>query len=152
MTVLYTPGDDPVNGQPNGANPAQLIISFPNGTSIVWCHNFNVQQRATWNWSLGDLRSRLALSGITLRASLFDPGADTLTALWDFGDGTNLIQVFPNGPGGDTPENVVGGAAPMAVVATVVHAFPKGGPYTVRLTVTDADGASASASITVSPG
>ena len=152
VTVLYTPGDDPVNGQPNGANPAQLIISFPNGTSIVWCHNFNVQQRATWNWSLGDLRSRLALSGITLRASLFDPGADTLTALWDFGDGTNLIQVFPNGPGGDTPENVVGGAAPMAVVATVVHAFPKGGPYTVRLTVTDADGASASASITVSPG
>lgn len=149
-TVLYTPGDDPVNGQPNGDTPASLIIAFPNGTSVKLSHNFNVQHKATWNWSLGDLRGRLRLGGITLRASLYDPGADALTVHWDFGDGTNLTQVFPNGPVSDTPENVVGGAAPMAVVAIVVHPFALGGKYTVTLTVTDADGASTGASLVVS--
>ena len=151
-TVLYTPGDDPVNGQPNGDNPASLIISFADGTSAKLNHNFNVQHKATWNWSLGDLRSRLPLGGITLRGSLYDPGADALTAHWDFGDGTNLTQVFSNGPASDLPENVVGGAAPMAVVAVVVHPFALGSKYTVNLSVTDADGASASASVLVSLG
>ncbi len=151
VTVRYTPADDPVNGQPNGDNPAWLIITLANGTTTKLFHNFNVQHKSTWNWSLGDLRSRLSLGGVTLRANLYDPGADTLTARWDFGDGTNLTQVFPNGPANDTPESVVGGAAPMAVVATVVHLFPKGGPFTVTLTVTDADGASTSATVSVSP-
>jgi hypothetical protein len=151
-TVLYTPADDPVNGHPNGDNPAWLIVSFPNGTSIPLSHNFNVQHKATWNWSLGDLRTRIFLGGVTLRASLFDPGADALTVRWDFGDGTNLSQVFPNGPANDMPENVVGGPAPMAVVATVVHPFPMEATYTVTLTVTDADGASTSATLTVSLG
>ncbi len=149
-TVLYTPANDEVNGQPNGDNPAWLIVSFPNGTSTRLSHNFNVQREATWNWSLGDLRTRFSLEGVTLRASLYDPGADALTATWDFGDGTSATQVFPNGPASDTPENVVGGAAPMAVVASIFHVFPDDGTYTVTLTVTDADGASATATLAVS--
>ena len=149
-TVVYTPADDPSNGQPNGDNPAWLNVSFPDGTFTVLFHNFNVQHQATWTWDLGDLRTRLSLGGVTLRANLYDPGADALTARWDFGDGTNLTQVFPNGPAADVPENVVGGAAPMAVTATVVHAFPEDKTYTVTLTVTDADGASTQATVTMS--
>ncbi len=148
-TVLYTPSDDPVNGQPNGANPAWLVVTLANGTSLRWSHTFNVQHKGTWNWTLSDLRPSLAATGTTLRAHLFDPGADTLTAVWDFGDGSTLTQVFPNGPAGDTPEYVVGGAAPMDVWATAAHAFPSGQTFTVTLTVTDADGATATGTITV---
>ncbi len=147
-TVLYTPGDDRVNGQPNGDNPAWLVITFANETSVSLFHNFNVEHEATWNWSLGDLRQDFFKQGVTLRAHLVDPGADPLTAQWDFGDGTNLTQVFPNGPANDTPEPVVGGTS-MDVVATVTHAFPLGKSFTVNLTVTDADGASATATIVV---
>lgn len=149
-TVLYTPSDDPVNGRPNGDNPAWLVVTFANGSSVRWSHNFNVQHEATWNWSLGDLRRCLFPEGVRLQAHLFDPGADGLTARWDFGDGTNLTQVFPNGPADDVPEAVVGGAAPMDLVAAVVHAFPEGHDFTVTLTVTDADGASATATLVVS--
>ena len=149
VTVLYTPADDPVNGQPNGANPAWLILTFANGSSVQWFHTFNVRHEETWNWSLGDLRSSAFLPRVTLTAHLFDPGADTLTATWDFGDGTNLTQVFPSGPRGDAPESVVGGLAPVDVMATVAHAFAPGKTFTVTLTVTDADGASSMATAVV---
>ncbi len=149
VTVQYTPSDDPVNGQPNGATPTWVVITLANGTSVWRFHNFNVQRQSSWTWSLGDLRRSLFPEGLTLRAHLFDPGADTLTAQWDFGDGTSVTQVFPNGPSGDSPELVVGGAAPMDVMATVVHGFPKGQTLTVTLTVTDADGASATGTLSV---
>lgn len=147
-TVLYTPADDPVNGQPNGANPAWLAVTLPNGTTLRWSHTFNVRQEQTWNWTLSDLRSSLAPHGTTLTAHLVDPGSDSLTAVWDFGDGTTLTQVFPNGAANDAPETVVGGA-PMDVLAVAVHAFPEGQTFTVTLTVTDADGASTTATLTV---
>ncbi|MCB9101309.1 MAG: PKD domain-containing protein, partial [Anaerolineales bacterium] len=57
-----------------------------------------------------------------------DPGLDdTLTYLWDFGDGTPAA----NGP------------------ATVSHTYIDSGSYTVRLTVTDNDGASNTATVNV---
>jgi hypothetical protein len=87
--------------------------------------------------------------GIAFRAHLFDPGADGLTAHWDFGDGTTATQVFPNGPASDASEAVVGGPAPMDVIAIIAHAYPSGMTFTVTLTVTDADGASTSAVVTV---
>ncbi len=149
VTVVYTPADDPVNGQPNGANPTWLTVTLANGSSVRWFHNFNVRHTSTWTWSLGDLRSSLFPGGLMLRAHLYDPGADTLTAQWDFGDGTNLTQVFPNGPAGDTPEAVVGGLDPMDLIATASHRFAEGQTFKVTLTVTDADGASTTATLVV---
>ena len=145
--VLYTPGDDPVNGQPKGDSPAWLTVTFPNGSAVRLFHNFNVAQPETWNWSLDALRTVFPRGSVTLQAHLFDPGADALTAHWDFGDGTNATQFFPNGPAGDTPESPVGGAAPMDVAATLLHAYAVAGSYTVTLTVTDGDGASSTASL-----
>jgi PKD repeat protein len=59
--------------------------------------------------------------GLLLTASASDPGADTLTWAWDFGDGS-----------------------PLGAGDTLTHAFPDDGVYTVTLTVTDDDGGSVS--------
>lgn len=146
--VLYTPHDDPVNGRPNGDNPAWLTVTLADGTMSVLFHNFNVNHPSTWNWSLGSLPGIFRRGTVALAAHLTDPGADALTAHWDFGDGTNATQVFPNGPAGDAPESPVGGT-PMDVIATVQHAYAAAGTYTVTLTVTDADGASTTATVVV---
>ncbi len=146
--ALYTPADDPVNGQPNGATPTWVIVTLANGTAVTFFHNFNVCHPSTWNWTLGGLSTVLGRGGLTFSAHLHDPGADALTAQWSFGDGTNVTQVFPNGPAGDSPETPVGGT-PMDVLATVAHTYPAPGSYTVTLTVTDADGATVAATLTV---
>ncbi len=147
--ALYTPPRNPANGRPNGDNPTWLVVTLPNGTAVTLFHNFNAQHPDGWKWSLEPLKALLHPTAVALRAHLFDPGADALTAHWDFGDGTNATQVFPNGPSGDVPENPVGGAAPMDVIATVVHTYAAAGTFTVTLTVTDADGASTTAAIVV---
>ncbi len=148
-TVLYSVSGRSSSGRSTGDNPAWLVITLANGSAVRLFHNFNGQHEATWNWSLGDLRDSVIPRGIAFRAHLFDPGADGLTAHWDFGDGTTATQVFPNGPASDASEAVVGGPAPMDVIATIAHAYPSGMTFTVTLTVTDADGASTSAVVTV---
>ena len=60
-------------------------------------------------------------AGLLLTASASDPGADTLTYTWDFGDGT-----------------------PTDTGDTLNHAWADDGVYTVTLTVTDDDGGSVS--------
>ncbi len=146
--VLYTPADDRVNGQPNGDTPAQLIVTLAGGTSAILGHNFNVEHPGTWNWSLRGLSAVLGMHGVELRAHFSDPGADALTAHWDFGDGSTATQGFPNGPADDAPETVIGGT-PMDVVTTMPHTYAAAGSYTVTLTVTDADGGAATATVTV---
>ncbi len=146
--VSYTPADDRVNGQPNGDSPAQLIVTFPGGASVTLYHNFNVQHRRTWNWSLDGLSSVFGAHAVAFRAHFSDPGADALTARWDFGDGLNATQVFPNGAANDAPEIVIGGT-PMDVTTMIPHAYGAAGSYTVTLTVTDADGETATATLTV---
>lgn len=145
--VVYAPHEG--GGRGIGDNPGTLVITLPGGGNVTMVHNFNVNHPSTWTWDTGDLRGSFRSHGIAFSAHLHDPGSDTLTAFWDFGDGTNQIQVFPNGPAGDTPEDVTGGVSPFDVTASVAHAYPTAGTYTVVLRVSDPDGGVATASLTV---
>jgi hypothetical protein len=128
-TVRYTPEDDPVNGQPNGANPCWIILRFNDGQELWLHHTFNVQHPEGYVWEV-DLTSAILSHGITFRATAFDPGADDLTFHWDFGDGTNVTNIYPN----------PNGTYPVSIVDTVTHTFPGNGTYTITVTVEDDDG------------
>ena len=147
--VLYTPPPGRGQGPANGDNPTWLNVTSANGSTVTLFHNFNAQHPDSWNWSLAAVFGNRT---VRLQAHLFDPGSDALSAQWDFGDGSTVTQSFPNGPAGDLPESPVGGAAPMDVLATVLHAYAAAGSYTVTLTVTDADGASTTATLALQVG
>jgi PKD repeat protein len=127
--VRYTPEDDPVNGQPNGANPCWIIVAFDDGEEIWIHHTFNVRHPETYEWQV-DLTRAILSHGITLEATAFDHGGDDLTFIWDFGDGINVTTLYLN----------LDGSYPVVVVDTATHAFPGSGIYIVTLTVEDDDG------------
>lgn len=127
--VRYTPGDDPINGQPNGANPCWIILTFNDGEESILHHTFNVLHPETYVWE-ASLTTAILLHGLTFQGRAYDPGADDLTFHWDFGDGTSITCFYPN-------DN---GTFPVEITETVTHAFLTGGSYTVTLTVEDDDG------------
>lgn len=137
-TIMYTPLDDGVNGQPEGDNPAWLVLTLPDGTDVRRSHNFNVRFTSTWTWTLGDLGAILASSGLTLRAHVREPGADDLEARWDFGDGTVASERLEGA-----------GTAPFDVLLSAVHPYGGPGDYRVTLTVVDDDGGQAVAALVV---
>jgi hypothetical protein len=127
--VTYTPEDDSVNGQPNGANPCWIILRFDGGQQLLLHHTFNVQHDETHFWKV-DLTHGMLMHGITFRATAHDPGADGLTLKWDFGDGANITTYHPN----------INNTFPVDVVETVNHIFQVNGIQTVTLKVSDDDG------------
>jgi PKD repeat protein len=128
-TVRYTPEDDPINGQPNGANPCWIILTFEDGQELWLHHTFNVQHPEGYVWDV-DLTAAILSHGITFKATAFDPGADDLTFHWDFGEGTNVTSIYPN----------TNGTYPVNIVDTVTHVFPGSGTYMITVTVKDDDG------------
>jgi PKD repeat protein len=126
--IRYTPWDDPVNGQPLGANPVWVILNFSNGEELRLQHNFNVNHPDKWVWEV-DLTAALLSRGIGFKATATDPGADDLTFHWDFGDGSNVTNFYPN----------LFNVFPVEIMDRVFHVFSSGA-YTVTLKVTDDDG------------
>ncbi len=152
VVVRYTPWDDPVNGQPNGATPVWVILTAADGTEVWIHHTFNVRHPETWNWTVPDVR--LFLLGFPLRfeATAHDPGSDDLTFAWSWGDGTadTVTTVYNDGVGPDPhPSPSVN---PITVTDVAGHGYAAAGTYTVTLTVTDDDGGTASATFDVSIG
>jgi N-acetylneuraminic acid mutarotase len=137
-TIRYTPDDDPINGQPNGANPCWIILRFSDGQELWIHHTFNVQHPDTYVWEV-DLTAAILSHGMTFEAIAFDPGADELTFHWDFGDGTNATSFYPNG----------NGTCPVTITEIINHIFPGSGTYVVVLTVEDDDGGVGTASLTI---
>lgn len=127
--VRYTPWDDPINGQPLGANPVWIILNFSDGEEIRLHHNFNVNHPDRWVWEV-DLSAALVTYGPKFEATATDPGSDDLTFEWDFGDGSITTNFYPN----------PGGIFPITVVDEVSHGFPGSGTYVITVTVTDDDG------------
>jgi hypothetical protein len=139
--VRYTPEDDPINGQPNGANPCWIILSFDDRDEVRLHHNFNVQHPDRYIWEV-DLIAATLSHGITFEAIAHDPGADDLTFYWDFGDGTNVTNFYPN----------MNQTFPVHITDRITHAFIGSGTFTIIVTVEDDDYGVASAMISVSIG
>jgi PKD repeat protein len=128
LEVYYTPEDDPINGQPNGATPVWVKIGFEDSTLIEFHHTFNVQKPDEWTWRI-ELNKHLVGHPIHFEASVFDYGADDISLTWDFGDGTVISKFFPNN-----------GGYPVELTDSVVHTYTQyTDPIFLILTAEDDD-------------
>ena len=150
IRVVYTPEDDPVNGQPNGANPVWVIFTTPDG-EVRLHHTFNVRHEDTWVWTLDDVAPQLIGLGLRLTAGASDVGSDDLTFTVDWGDGTTASSTTYNdgvGPDPDPSPSV----NPITATASFAVAYAGAGTYTITVTVADDDGGSTTTTLVVTLG
>ena len=131
-------GDQPNNGKDkkdNAGNPVWVIFTSEDGEIAKIHHTFNTQQSKIkdsdhlnhvepWEVDLNGLLSELA---VALNAVAYDPGADDLSFVWEFNDGTIINHDYPNS----------GSVYPITVSDSVNYS---GSASSVTLTVSDDDG------------
>lgn len=136
--IRYTPEDDPVNGQPNGATPCWVIAQYQNGEEVRLHHTFNVQQPKSYVWEV-NLTKEVQFNNITFQATAFDLGPDELTFFWDFGDGINISKFYSN-------NNLT---YPVQITKKITHEFTFSGTYTITLTVKDNHGGATTVKLSI---
>jgi PKD repeat protein len=142
FVAYYTPDDDPINGQPNGANPGWVILQFEDGTESRLHHTFNVMHPETYVWEEDDLSPYLLGHNVTFLATASDVGSDDLTFFWNWGDNTTSSTTYFNN--GVSPDPALSPEInPIIVTDYTTHAYATVGPFTITLTVFDDDGGSA---------
>jgi hypothetical protein len=162
-------GDQPNNGNDpfdNAGNPVWLILQYPDGNKSKCHHTFNTQQSMIrnsdhWNhvepWIVDIVGGAIPGEPITFVAEAMDAGTDDLTFLWDFGDGSSVMETtyyydntLPNDPLPSPYEPYFGGTMPpIYVTDTQTHTYASPGTYTVTLTVLDDDGGANTTTMTV---
>jgi PKD repeat protein len=147
-TVIYSPLDDPINGQLWGANPCWVILTFEDGTEKRIHHTFNVRHPDTWEWNV-NLNRYLVGTEITFESSAIDAGSDDLIFEWDWDDGSSEVYEYFNDGANPDPYPSPWGICPFSTSEEVSHAFAAAGDYTVKLTVVDDDGGSALISVII---
>jgi PKD repeat protein len=139
VEVLYTPLDDPINGQINGATPCWVNLSFEDGGYNLTHHTFNVQHPETWEWTF-EVNQYILGHEITFEADATDPGSDDLTFTWDWDDLTLDVTEYYNDVLNPDPYPSPDGIFPFAAFDTKGHTYWVSGTYNVELTVADDDG------------
>ena len=114
---VYTVSVDINDGSAEGSASSEITI-------------YNVAPAVSIDSVAGGESSVLVGLDVSLEGSFFDPGADTHTALIDWGDGTQVVD-------------------PALSPLAATHVYQNSGQYTIVLTVTDDDGGTGSASATL---
>jgi len=151
VVAYYTPDDDPINGQPNGANPAWIIFHWENGNETRLHHTFNVRHNGTGTWQVENVHFYAVNQIIHLAATAHDRGSDDLTFTWDSGDGRMLTSTYYNNGAGPDPYPSPD-VNPITATGEQVLVYGFAGTYTITLTVTDDDGGSIVSTITMTIG
>ena len=146
--IVYTPLDDPVNGEWWGADPVWVVFRYPNGSESRVHHTFNVRHPETWVWE-PDLTVALVSMGVVFTATAVDAGSDDLIFTWDFGDGLSFVRAHYNDGLAPDPPRSPGGVFPFSAKDIATHVFGIRGWVTVNVVVSDDDGGSVSASVTI---
>jgi hypothetical protein len=137
---IYTPEDDPVNGQKNGATPTWLTVTFRDDTENSFKHTFNYNKPEEWTWR-DSVNELFVGRTITFEAEATDLGSDDLTFTWEWGDNTpNDETTYYNDGMAPDPYKSPDGTYPFTAEDVKEHTYKSSGWYTIILMVKDDDG------------
>jgi hypothetical protein len=147
--VLYTPFDDPINGQINGADPAWVTMKFRNGEEHTYDHTFNFNHPDEWSW-VTRVNQFFVGNVLDFEATATDVGSDDMRFTWNWGDGTpNEGDMYYNDGSGPDPVKSPDGAFPCTESETRSHAYWAPVNHVLTLTVEDDDGGITTVIVTI---